>query len=1311
MVARLRSYIESLSVQRRSLGIVFFVIGMLALLQVAEYATVSYYTHNWDTIAESKSNEQLAAIRTEFSSVQRKARRIAAELARHEDVTRYLTGKTNDVDVLFSQCARISRNQDVGTEVFDKRGMLVAWHGRSGIVNQREITVALQGVLTSYVTRGPIFSQLFVITPVRVEGEVVGAVLIRQTIEVNYPLSNKFITPAGLAKKLSEDFGVNVDINYSENAEPPKDGRYASTVLSGIDGRKLGVASILKLSRSAYLELIAARFHKVKVGLLLLGMFVLTLYAARVVSNLKSLFFRIVGITAVIWIVRYLLLWLEVPPILVQWSIFDPSHFASKFGNGLAKSVGEVTLTSLALGINVAGVLRFIQEKPSGMVEKKMWLPLRILAAAGVTAIMYLLLRGYAATIRSAVIDSNFRFNDPTVIVPSLELALMVFNLFVISVSLIVVSVALTRFVVSWFERDRTGRDIKPWIVMALLYVLASILLDVVQETPLMSTSFRLFFGAGILIFAFFVHRNRRYRQRPILLGNAVSVLALSAIFFYPLLSQVIQERDRERVELFARDVLRPTDAWFTFSINEALQSFVTDDAFDVLLHGDKEELERLAFTSWAGSNAAQQGFNCSFTIYAPDGREISRFAIGEQSAAAQEASLAVLRNHSTQIDVREAGSGMEAIKVYAGALPIRAADELLGYGVVVISAAQQSLFRGESPRVFQTASHEKIESFYRPISVAEFKGERALSSGDLTLPVGYSIPAKVRERFKDSTVTSLWIHETIAGKDYETYFARRLPSADRVVALRMEALGFFWHVFGIVRSLVYFGFVLIGGFAVFLVVQWARGKPYRFTFRDRLLVALLIVSALPVIIISNYTRSFARERVEEYLAQRLSQETQMMEDKLTPVASRDSLIRHLASDASTEHLVSDMRSDFNIYVGNMLFVSSRPELYESGILDRRLSGTAYAEIFVVGKRFHFEMENIGLYRYAVGYKPIVDAAESIIGVIAVPTLYRQDQIDEDVARTNAFLFGVSAIIFIGMALLAIAFANRIAAPIQKLTEATKRVSQGDLDVKVGIKAVGEIEELVRSFETMTKDLKRNRENLVQYERELAWKEMAKQVAHEIKNPLTPMKLAIQHLRQTYRDKVENFDEIFEEISQMVIRQVDALGRIASEFSSFARMPSARLERCSINDIVREAAYLFEQDQKVEFSITLEQHLPPIMADREELRRAFINIIRNGIQAMDGEGRVEVSSADAGTDIEIRIRDFGCGIADDIRSKLFQPNFSTKTDGMGLGLAIVKKTIEDMNGSITIESIVNEGTTVIIRIPKVTADDGRDTNH
>jgi nitrogen fixation/metabolism regulation signal transduction histidine kinase len=195
------------------------------------------------------------------------------------------------------------------------------------------------------------------------------------------------------------------------------------------------------------------------------------------------------------------------------------------------------------------------------------------------------------------------------------------------------------------------------------------------------------------------------------------------------------------------------------------------------------------------------------------------------------------------------------------------------------------------------------------------------------------------------------------------------------------------------------------------------------------------------------------------------------------------------------------------------------------------------------------------------------------------------------------------------------------------------------------------------------------------------------------------MKLALQHLRQTYKDRVDNFDEVFEEVSQMVIRQVDALSRIASEFSSFARMPKARLERLSVNDVVREAAYLFEQDALVKFEIHLDQHLPPIMADREELRRAFINIIRNGIQAMNSQGRMIVTTAKSEYDIEVRVRDFGSGIPNEIKGKLFQPNFSTKTDGMGLGLAIVKKTVEDLNGSIEIESIVGEGTTVVMHIP------------
>ena len=148
----------------------------------------------------------------------------------------------------------------------------------------------------------------------------------------------------------------------------------------------------------------------------------------------------------------------------------------------------------------------------------------------------------------------------------------------------------------------------------------------------------------------------------------------------------------------------------------------------------------------------------------------------------------------------------------------------------------------------------------------------------------------------------------------------------------------------------------------------------------------------------------------------------------------------------------------------------------------------------------------------------------------------------------------------------------------------------------------------------MTHDLRRNREDLVRYERELAWKEMAKQVAHEIKNPLTPMRLSIQHLRRTYLDGASNFKEILESVTKTVIEQIDTLSRIASEFSSFARMPRRNLDRLEIGGVIEEAARLFSQETSVLFDIQIQDGIPPIVADREELRRALINIIRNGIR-------------------------------------------------------------------------------------------------
>jgi signal transduction histidine kinase len=200
------------------------------------------------------------------------------------------------------------------------------------------------------------------------------------------------------------------------------------------------------------------------------------------------------------------------------------------------------------------------------------------------------------------------------------------------------------------------------------------------------------------------------------------------------------------------------------------------------------------------------------------------------------------------------------------------------------------------------------------------------------------------------------------------------------------------------------------------------------------------------------------------------------------------------------------------------------------------------------------------------------------------------------------------------------------------------------------------------------------------------------------------MKLSIQHLRQTFRDRAPDFDRILEEVTRTVGEQIDALSRIASEFSRFARMPERQLTRCDMNEVAGEAIRLFVREEGVRFETILAPGLPQVLADREELRRAFINVIRNSVQAMGSTGTITVATAISGGRVTATLTDTGPGITAEVMPKLFTPNFSTKTDGMGLGLAMVKRMLDDIGGSIGIRSEPGKGVTVTITLPPAPAE-------
>ena len=295
------------------------------------------------------------------------------------------------------------------------------------------------------------------------------------------------------------------------------------------------------------------------------------------------------------------------------------------------------------------------------------------------------------------------------------------------------------------------------------------------------------------------------------------------------------------------------------------------------------------------------------------------------------------------------------------------------------------------------------------------------------------------------------------------------------------------------------------------------------------------------------------------------------------------------------------------------------------------------------------------------------------------------------------YSFAVLIIIIISTIL-----ANNISAPIRRLTKATVSIAQGDLSVEIPNKEKGEVRDLVESFNSMTRELQKNQIELAELERENAWKEMAKQVAHEIKNPLTPLKLSVQQLIALFKDKSKNksdkFDSVFEKVTQTILGQIENLRSIATEFSRFAKMPSLKLEEIDLLPVIKDTLNLFT-DEKVNIRLASEVETAEIETDVNQLRRMVVNLVRNSIQAASSEINIYLESQDS--NFILLFSDNGKGILEKYKDKIFEPSFTTKEKGMGIGLKLIKRFLEGINGNIILKETSDKGTTFEITIPKM----------
>ncbi|MFH1005120.1 MAG: ATP-binding protein [Bacteroidota bacterium] len=492
----------------------------------------------------------------------------------------------------------------------------------------------------------------------------------------------------------------------------------------------------------------------------------------------------------------------------------------------------------------------------------------------------------------------------------------------------------------------------------------------------------------------------------------------------------------------------------------------------------------------------------------------------------------------------------------------------------------------------------------------------------------------------------------------------------------------------------------------LFLRMMLSDKKIRIVSFRNRIQYVLVSVVLISLLLFGGGTIYYI---VQQYQAKNVETIREKIHSVLIEIfvklGSRDELIQ--GQQDYTIYLLKKFSTvfftDINMYDKNGdLLASSAPKIFDEGILSRKMRPEAFYEMSVNQKSEFIGKENIGNLYYLSAYLPFQNEHGEVLAYLNLPYFARQSELEKEISAILASIINIYVLLFVLSIIVAIVISDYVTKPLSLIQEKLGKIKLGKANEPIKWKSQDEIGNLVNEYNRMIDEIQKSAELLAKSERETAWREMAKQVAHEIKNPLTPMKLSIQHLQRIWKTKDDDMDKKIERITETLIEQIEILSTIASEFSNFVKMPVTIKGKISIRNILENAISLFKNSSDTEIIFSSDVIGANIFADKEQMLRVFNNLLKNALQSIpeNRQGKIDVLLTRNNDALQIKIKDNGIGISEDEMSKIFLPNFTTKTGGMGLGLAMTKSIVETFNGKIWFETMTGMGTTFFISLPE-----------
>lgn len=489
-------------------------------------------------------------------------------------------------------------------------------------------------------------------------------------------------------------------------------------------------------------------------------------------------------------------------------------------------------------------------------------------------------------------------------------------------------------------------------------------------------------------------------------------------------------------------------------------------------------------------------------------------------------------------------------------------------------------------------------------------------------------------------------------------------------------------------------------------------------SIRTQIYGTIIFISIFSFLVIGAVTIIFFVNRYDRNNRDMLSRTIQVMSEELQDRMSGSSMrsgLRDLADSGKEDHLqqviaeISEIHNaDVNLYDDRGdLMVSSQPFVYNEGILSRKMDPLAYYQMSRLRKIQFIQEEKYGQLQYLSIYQPFSNRERQVKAYLNIPYFASTMGLKQEISNFLVALINLNAFIFLMAGVISVFITGKITRSFTWIGQKMQEVNLGRHNQEISWDRKDEIGGLVSQYNLMVRKLEDSATALARTEREGAWREMARQVAHEIKNPLTPMKLSIQYLQKAIDKDAANVRELSSRVAGTLIEQIEHLSRIAAEFSEFANIGNTRNEDLDLHDVLRSLLSLHGMNEKVRIVIDLEEGPVMVHADRTQMNRLFTNLLQNAIESIPESrpGVIRVSSRITAGEVEVTVSDNGTGIPEEMRSRIFTPNFTTKSSGTGLGLAMSKGIVEQCKGSIRFETSSDTGTRFFVRLPLCTETD------